>query len=121
MLACTSTATSPPSVSSSGSSAGTTHGGRSSPDVPFYSVDTFDDTVPFYLGRTVTFVREQGELAWGIADASAQLHRGRSSEFERRWRAGGEAYAIMGQLDVRRRCARNGPADAASSTATGGA
>lgn len=65
-------------------------------DVPFYSVDTFDHTVPFYLGRTVTIVREQGELAWGIATAPAN-YIADIGEFDRRWRAGGEAYAIMGQ------------------------
>ena len=48
------------------------------PDVPFYSVDMFDHTVPFYLGRTVTLVHEQGELAWGIANAPAQLRRATS-------------------------------------------
>lgn len=66
------------------------------PDVPFYSVDTFDHTVPFYLGRTVTLVREQGELAWGIANAPRN-YIAEMGEFERRWRDDPEAYAIMAQ------------------------
>ena len=64
------------------------------PEVPFYSVDLFDQTVPFYLGRTVTLVHEQGELAWGIAAAPANFVAD-FAEFERRWRADGEAFAIM--------------------------
>ena len=66
------------------------------PGIPFYSVDTFDHTVPFYLGRTVTLVREQGELAWGIANAPRN-YIAEMDEFERRWRDDAEAYAIMGQ------------------------
>jgi 4-amino-4-deoxy-L-arabinose transferase-like glycosyltransferase len=65
------------------------------PDVPFYSVDTFDHTVPFYLGRTVTLVREQGELAWGIANSSPGNYIARMEDFKERWRGDAEAYAIM--------------------------
>jgi 4-amino-4-deoxy-L-arabinose transferase-like glycosyltransferase len=64
------------------------------PDLPFYSVDMFDHTVPFYLGRTVTLVREQGELAWGIANAPAN-YLPTLDAFEQRWRNDGDAYAIM--------------------------
>jgi len=64
------------------------------PDVPFYSVDMFDHTVPFYLGRTVTIVREEGELAWGIANAPVN-YIATMEAFEERWRADAEAYAIM--------------------------
>ncbi len=66
------------------------------PDVPFYSVDTFDHTVPFYLGRTLTLVRDQGELEWGIA-AAPENYVADLAEFERRWRAHADAYAIMQQ------------------------
>jgi 4-amino-4-deoxy-L-arabinose transferase-like glycosyltransferase len=64
------------------------------PDIPFYSVDMLDHTVPFYLGRTVTLVREQGELAWGIAAAPVN-YIATVDEFERRWRSDAEAFAIM--------------------------
>ncbi len=66
------------------------------PDLPFYSVDTFDHTVPFYLGRTVTIVREQGELAWGLGRAPAN-YIAQISDFETRWRGDDDAYAIMDQ------------------------
>ena len=67
------------------------------PDLPFYSVDTFDHTVPFYLGRTVTLVREQGELAWGIANAPRN-YIAKLEEFKERWRADADAYAIMTEM-----------------------
>jgi len=57
-------------------------------------VSSFDHTVPFYLGRTVTLVREQGEIAWGIANAPRN-YIARIEEFEERWRADSDAYAIM--------------------------
>jgi 4-amino-4-deoxy-L-arabinose transferase-like glycosyltransferase len=36
------------------------------PDTPFYVVNTFDHTLPFYLGRTVTMVSYKDELAIAI-------------------------------------------------------
>jgi len=64
------------------------------PDVPFYSVDMFDHTVPFYLGRTVILVKEKGELAYGIAAAPAN-YIAEIETFAERWRDGGQAFAIM--------------------------
>jgi len=64
------------------------------PDVPFYSVDMFDHTVPFYLGRTVTLVKEKSEMAWGIA-AAPENYIESMSEFADRWRHSGAAYAVM--------------------------
>lgn len=37
------------------------------PDVPFYSVNFYDQTLNFYIGRTVTLVEHKNELAFGIA------------------------------------------------------
>jgi hypothetical protein len=54
----------------------------------------FDHTVPFYLGRSVTLVREQGELAWGIAHAPAN-YIATLEAFEQRWTADTDGYAIM--------------------------
>ncbi len=36
------------------------------PGQPFYAVDTYDQTLPFYLRREVTLVQYQGELHFGI-------------------------------------------------------
>jgi len=64
------------------------------PAVPFYSVDVFDHTVPFYLGRTVILVKEKGELAYGIAAAPAN-YIAEIETFAERWKDGGQAFAIM--------------------------
>jgi len=61
---------------------------------PLYSVATYDQTLPFYLGRTVSLVEYRGELDFGLrhapADASLPLE-----EFLRRWSAANSAYAVM--------------------------
>ena len=64
------------------------------PGVPFYSVDMFDHTVPFLLGRTVILVKEQGELAYGIAAAPAN-YIPTVEAFVTRWRQDTDAYAVM--------------------------
>jgi 4-amino-4-deoxy-L-arabinose transferase-like glycosyltransferase len=61
---------------------------------PFYSVGFFDDSLPFYLGRTLTLVDYRGELGPGIA-AEPQKYVDSLAEFERRWLAAPEAYAVM--------------------------
>lgn len=64
------------------------------PDTPFYSVDLFDQSVPFYLGRTVTLVKERGELAWGL-DRAPERFIADLSDFEVAWSLQDRAYAIM--------------------------
>src|SRR6266513_1845683 len=69
------------------------------PDVPFYVVDTFDHTLPFYLDRTVTMVGNKDELAQPISleprdflpDAAA---------FARAWQADREAFAMFTTNDL---------------------
>ncbi|HET7201008.1 MAG TPA: glycosyltransferase family 39 protein [Burkholderiales bacterium] len=63
-------------------------------DPPFYSVGSFDQSVPFYLGRSVTLVGYQDELAPGIA-AEPEKYIGSVEEFLGRWRDHAEAFAIM--------------------------
>jgi len=68
------------------------------PDAPFYVVDTFDHTLPYYLGRTVTMVGYKDELATSIGwepdgflpDVAA---------FVRAWQAHGEAFALFAPND----------------------
>ncbi|HEX5091195.1 MAG TPA: glycosyltransferase family 39 protein [Burkholderiales bacterium] len=64
------------------------------PAPPFYSVGYFDDSLAFYLGRTMTLVAYRGELGPGI-DAEPDKYVATLEEFERRWRAAPEAYAAM--------------------------
>lgn len=68
------------------------------PDAPFYVVNTFDHTLPYYLGRTVTMVGYKDELATPIGwepdgflpDVAA---------FARAWRADREAFAVFARSD----------------------
>ncbi len=67
---------------------------------PFYSVGMLDQSVPFYLGRPVTLVASKGELADGIA-AEPEKFIEHMSDFEARWRAAEEAYAVMSPATYR--------------------
>jgi 4-amino-4-deoxy-L-arabinose transferase-like glycosyltransferase len=64
------------------------------PDAPFYSVRMYDQTLPYYLGRTVILVAHTDELAMGIAlepdKAIATV-----GEWESRWEGAAQAYAMM--------------------------
>ena len=64
-------------------------------DPPFYSVASYDQSVPFYLGRPVTLVAYKDELAPGIA-AEPEKYVGSVEEFLALWHdERGDAYAIM--------------------------
>jgi 4-amino-4-deoxy-L-arabinose transferase-like glycosyltransferase len=61
---------------------------------PFYSVATYDQSIPFYLGRPVTLVAYKGELAAGIA-AEPEKYIGSLDEFVKRWLEDDQAFAVM--------------------------
>ena len=75
-------------------------------DVPFYSVRMYDQTLPWYLGRTVTPVAHLDELTMGLAiepdKAVATL-----DDWKQRWDRETQAYAIM-QVDMYERLLREG-------------
>jgi len=75
-------------------------------DVPFYSIRMYDQTLPYYLGRTVVLVAHADELAPGIASepdkAIATI-----GEWRRRWEAADQAYAMM-QPDQYEKLRRDG-------------
>ena len=64
------------------------------PDTPFYSVRTYEQTLPFYIKRTVTLVDYQDEMAYGIKQEPA-LWVPTLAEFVRRWRSHEYALAVM--------------------------
>ncbi|HUW37626.1 MAG TPA: glycosyltransferase family 39 protein [Rhodocyclaceae bacterium] len=64
------------------------------PDVPFYSVNTYDQTLPFYLKRTLTMVAYKDELAFGIAH-EPQKFVPDLARFAALWRAAPAAWALM--------------------------
>ena len=60
---------------------------------PIYSVQTYDQTIPFYLHRPMILVDSRGELDYGLRHApEAGLDM---LAFEQRWRQSSQAVAIM--------------------------
>jgi 4-amino-4-deoxy-L-arabinose transferase-like glycosyltransferase len=64
-------------------------------DTPFYSVRTYEHTLPFYIKRTVTLVDYRDELDFGLKQ-EPELEIPTIEEFEVRWRNDRKALAIMG-------------------------
>lgn len=61
---------------------------------PLYSVGTYDQSLTFYLRRTVTLVGYRGELDYGLRKApDAEIVD--VAEFLRRWSAPTRAFAVM--------------------------
>ena len=63
-------------------------------NVPFYSLDMYDQTMPLHLGRILTVVKFRGELEMGIALEPAKAID-TVEEFRRRWEGHRQAYAII--------------------------
>lgn len=63
-------------------------------NAPIYSVRTYDQTMPFYLQRTMTMVEFQDEMAFGLAQEPAKWVPS-LDEFKRRWNADIDAFALM--------------------------
>jgi 4-amino-4-deoxy-L-arabinose transferase-like glycosyltransferase len=63
-------------------------------DEPFYSVDTYEQTLPFYLKRTFTLVQYQDEMAFGIMQ-EPQRYIPDYASFAKVWQAQPAALAIM--------------------------
>ncbi len=63
---------------------------------PLYSIATYDQTLPFYLRRTVTLVKFRGELDYGLKQAPTE-GIATLDEFLRRWSAQSKAFAVMDQ------------------------
>jgi 4-amino-4-deoxy-L-arabinose transferase-like glycosyltransferase len=63
-------------------------------DAPLYSVGTYDQSLTFYLRRTVMLVAYRGELDYGLRKApGAEIAD--VAEFLRRWSAQTRAFAVM--------------------------
>jgi 4-amino-4-deoxy-L-arabinose transferase-like glycosyltransferase len=63
-------------------------------DEPFYSVGTYEQTLPFYLKRTFTLVQYQDEMAFGIVQ-EPQRYIPDYAGFAKVWQAQPAALAIM--------------------------
>jgi 4-amino-4-deoxy-L-arabinose transferase-like glycosyltransferase len=64
------------------------------PDTPFFSVDTYDQSLQFYLKRTTTMVAYRDELAFGISREPHKFIENLAG-FERAWGAASTAWALM--------------------------
>jgi hypothetical protein len=64
------------------------------PGVPFYSVRTYEQTLPFYIDRTVTLVEYQDEMAYGL-EQEPELWVRTLPDFATRWRSDDYALAVM--------------------------
>jgi 4-amino-4-deoxy-L-arabinose transferase-like glycosyltransferase len=63
-------------------------------DAPFFSVDTYDQTLQFYLKRTTTMVAYRDELGFGISQETHKFIPDVAG-FERAWHAAPVAWALM--------------------------
>jgi 4-amino-4-deoxy-L-arabinose transferase-like glycosyltransferase len=64
------------------------------PGMPFYSVDTYDQSLQFYLRRTTTMVSYKDELGFGIAQEPGRFIPA-VAQFEKTWDADSDALALM--------------------------
>ena len=64
------------------------------PGVPFYSVQWYEQTLPFYLKRTVTLVQYQDEMAFGIGQEPDKWIP-TVEEFKQRWLTDKDAFAMV--------------------------
>ncbi|MDR2000040.1 MAG: glycosyltransferase family 39 protein [Zoogloeaceae bacterium] len=64
------------------------------PEASFYSVGVYDQTLPFYLGRTITLVRYRDEFALG-QDQEPDKWIPTEAEFRQRWLADRDAFAFV--------------------------
>ena len=64
------------------------------PEAPFFSVNMYDQTLPFYLQRTLTLVNYEDELEFGLMHEPERMLS--LETFEARWRELPQAYALMG-------------------------
>jgi hypothetical protein len=64
------------------------------PGMPFYSVQDYPQSLPFYLRRTMTVVSYQGELEFGMGQ-EPQKWIPDMEGFKRRWAADSVALAVM--------------------------
>lgn len=74
--------------------------------VPVYSVRTYDQTLPFYIKRTVTLVAFRDEMAYGL-EREPWLWLPDLPSFERAWRSERNALAIM-EPDTHAELEKNG-------------
>ena len=64
------------------------------PNTTIYSIGMYDQTLPYYLGRTVILVGFKGELEFGLAEEPWRAIDN-EKDFDRLWRGPSDAVAVM--------------------------
>lgn len=64
------------------------------PGIPFYSVKMYEQTLPFYIKRTLTLVEYRDEMGFGL-DQQPELGVPDMATFHQRWAQDKDAFAIM--------------------------
>jgi hypothetical protein len=64
------------------------------PDIPFYSILYYEQTLPFYIKRTFTLVQYQDEMDFGIQQEPEKWIPDLAG-FAERWKKDKEALAIV--------------------------
>ena len=64
------------------------------PDIPFYSIFDYEQTLPFYLKHTFILVQFEDEMAFGIRQEPQKVIA-KFSDFAPAWRAQPKALAII--------------------------
>jgi 4-amino-4-deoxy-L-arabinose transferase-like glycosyltransferase len=70
------------------------NGGPLDPRIPVYQVRTYDQTLPFYLGRTTTLVAYRDEMALGL-DIEPGLGFATEESWIPHWQALAQGYALI--------------------------
>jgi 4-amino-4-deoxy-L-arabinose transferase-like glycosyltransferase len=83
-------------------------GGAFDAAAPVFVVHTYDQTLPFYLGRTVTLVDYRDEMALGL-DAEPEKGIAAEGEWVARWIALPQGYALLPLADYERLRSENLP------------
>ena len=74
---------------------------RITPETRIYAVETYDQSLPFYLKRTLTLVNYSDEFALGQA-AEPDKWIARTADFPAAWAAPGPAVAIIQPIHLQR-------------------
>lgn len=76
-------------------------------EVPFYTVGTYDQTLPFYLKRTVMLVAYEDEFKFGGEQEPGRILT--QAEFVQHWQQQPQAFALMTQEIYQRYLSQNLP------------
>jgi len=83
-------------------------GGPFDPRLPVYQVRTYDQTLPFYLGRTTTLVAYRDEMALGL-DSEPGLGIATEAAWIPQWKALPQGYALIRHDDYAALAAQDVP------------